>query len=172
MPLETHDIALSAEVDRLTDAMADHADAQADAPMGSDAAKQAAQAGQRANHLRDGVAWAAAEWEADSVTLATLTYGERTRAQDTADEKGWPLRACHVAAGTYDAPYLAHDPEAVTQDEYEATVLNVVDLHPAFVDWADQRIQELGGVGGETGKSYPTLVLERRSRRDSERENG
>lgn len=172
MPLSTETYDLDAERDRLTEEMAEYADQQADAPVGSDAARQAAQHGQRAERLRAGVAWAADTWDADSVTLAALTNGERHRVRDTAEESPYKHGDCYVAAGTYDAPYLEHDPENVNQSDFEDTVKRVVDAHPAFVDWAESRISDLSRVGADTGKSYRDLVLETRARATAETTNG
>lgn len=172
MPLDTREYDLDAAVERLTEDMEAAAERQAEAPVGSDAAEQAAQRGQRAERLRSGVRWAVEAWDAESVALAALTNGERRRVLDTVDDTGWNMADCYVAAGTYEAPYLEHDPEAVVQEDYEDTVLNVVDLHPAFVDWAESRVRDLGRMGDEEGKSYRALVLEKRLQGSSQTENG
>lgn len=182
MPLTTETVDLQAEYDRLTEEMERFADRQASEPVGSEAAAQASQHGQRMERLRSGVAWAMQAHDdpdvpfwteaVEVVTLSALTNGERHRVRDTADETGAKLSDCYVAAGTYDAPYLAHDPEAIAEEAFRETVQHVVDAHPAFVDWAESRISDISRVGGDTGKSYRTLVLEKRSQRASPTENG
>lgn len=172
MPLETRQFDLEAEVADLTDEMEEHAETQAEVPIGSDAAQQAATMGQKAERLRAGVGWAMDEWGVESLTFSALTNGERHRVRDTVDDTGWNEQDVYVAAGTYDAPYLEHDPEGVKQSEFEDTALAVTDLHPAFVDWAESKITSLGRMDGDTGKSYQALVLERRIQASSQSESG
>ena len=50
--------------------------------------------------------------------------------------------------------------------------MNVADLHPAFVDWAESEITDLGRMDGDTGKSFRALVLEKRTQALSEATNG
>lgn len=172
MPLNTQTYDLEAERDKLGDEMEEYAEQQADAPVGSDGAAQAAQNGQRAERLRSGIAWALAEWDVDQITLAALTNGERRRVLDTVDATGWNTVDCYVAAGTFDTPYLAHDPNSVTQGDFEDTCQAVSDLHPAFVDWAESQIQQLSRMEGDEGKSYRELVLEKRLQADSGESDG
>jgi len=172
MPLTKREINLAAEAESLAEEMEGYAQTQAEAPVGSGAAQQAATLGQQAERLRNGVLWLASEFDADSITLAALTAGERNRVRDTVDDTGWKLSDCYVAAGTHDAPYLNHDPKAVKQDEFEATCKAVVDLSPAFVDWAESKISDISRAGVDTGKSYQTLVLEKRLQQTSQTENG
>lgn len=173
MPLDTKTYDLSDEQDRLREEREEYAQEQAEAPIGSDAAQQAAQLGQQADRFLSGIAWAIETWDVDSVTLSALTNGERRRVVDRVSEEGWATADCYVAHGTYDAPYLAHDPDAVREDDFDATFRNVTDLHPAYVDWAEQQISDLGGVGaGDSGKSYRELVLEKRTQVASQNESG
>lgn len=171
MPLTKTTINLADEYDRLTEEMTTFAQRQAEADSGTTAAQRAAQQGQRAERLRAGVAWArnypdsdveGSGWNVDNVVLCALTNGERHRVNDTAEETGWKRSDCYVAAGTVTAPYVEHDPDAITQADFEDTVLNVVDLHPSFVDWAEDRITDISRVGTE-GKSYLQLVTENAS---------
>lgn len=172
MPIKTNTYDLEAERDRLAGDMDEYAEMQAENPVGSGAAQQAARLGQQAQQYKSGIDWALAEWGVSAVTLSALSHGERTRVLDTVERNDWPHTDCYVAAGTYDAPYLEHDPEAVTQDAFEETALNVADLHPAFVDWVEARITDLSRVGDDTGKSYETLVLEKRIQAASRNESG
>lgn len=172
MPLDTKTFDLETEAEQLAEEMGEHAETQADAPVGSTAAKQAAQLGQTAQRYRAGLLWACEELSCEDVTLAALTNGERHRVNDTADETAFAQSDCYVAAGVYDAPFLRHDPDAVTEEAYRETVKQVTDLHPAFVDWLESKISELGRYGGEMGKSYRTLVLERRVQNASQETSG
>jgi hypothetical protein len=172
MPLKTREFNLSDEVDRLTEEMEEYAQTQAEAPFGSDAAQQAAGMGQRAERFRSGLNWAIEEWGVESITFSAHTSGERHRVRDVADEIGAELSDAYVAAGTYEAPYLEHDPEAIKPSEIRNTAKNVVDAHPAFVDWAESKISDLARVDGDTGKSYRALVLERRIQASSPSESG
>lgn len=99
----------------------------------------------------------------ESVTLAGLSPGDVNRAEDFADDNpDVRFRDAFVAIGTHDAPWLAHDPESVRDDDYEATVLNIVDDVPLpLVRWAEEYIGELSHLGGEMGNEYTKLLLEK-----------
>lgn len=172
MPLETQTYDLEAEAESLREKMAEHAQTQAEAPVGSTAAQQAAQLGQTTERHLSGVEWARDELAADELTLSTLTNGERRRVTDTAEETVLSRADCYVAAGTYDAPYLEHDPDAITEEDFRETVKEVADLHPAFVDWLESEISNLGSYGADMGKSYRTLVLEQRIQNASQETSG
>lgn len=163
MPLHTEEYDLAAEADRLTDIMERMAEQQAEYPYDSDAASQVADEGQRAERLRSGVRWALSEWDTDAVTLGALTNGERHRVRDVVNDTGWKSSDVFVAAGTIDAPYLEHDPNAITDEEFRETALAVVDLHPAFVDYLEDRIGSLSHMSDDEGKSYRELVREKRT---------
>lgn len=162
MTLNDNDYDLEAEYDRLTERMERMADKQAELPADSDAASQAAAEGQRAGRLRSGVSWAMSELDAESVRLGALTNGERHRVRDVVNDTGWKQSDVFIAAGTIEAPYLRHDADAITDDEFRETVLEVADLHPAFCDWLEEKISDLSRVGDE-GKSYRELVAEKRT---------
>jgi len=181
MPLDTTTIDLNQEYQRLTDEMEAHAEEQAQYERGSDGARVAAAQGQRVERLRAGVAWAlgypnAAEsdgagWKTDTVTLGSLTNGDRHLVDDVSDEPGYKRADAYVAIGTVDAPYLEHDADETLVDEFKSTVRNIPDLHPSFVDWAEDRITELSRVG-ETGNSYLELVQAKRTSATSADESG
>jgi hypothetical protein len=180
MPLRTDTIDLDAEADRLRDRREQFADQQVEFPMGSAGARQAAQEGQQADRLLRGIEWARTEWAVESITLAALTNGERHLVQmltDTDTDAADAMRQnAYIATGTHDAPYLAHDPDNLTdpdeRDAIKQTVNNVANLHPAFADWAERKISNLDRVDGDTGKSYRELVLEKRTQRHSTEDNG
>lgn len=190
MPLRTDTIELDAELDRLREEKDAKAAEQIDFPAGSDGAQQAAQEGQQADRFLSGVAWAmqahdddsAPFWtdEADAITFGALTNGERhlvsilvDGSKDTADAM---RQNVYVAIGTRDAPFVEHDPAALTDPEERAAIKetagHIANVHPAFADWAEQQIAELDRVGADTGKSYRELVQEKRRQETLPSENG
>jgi len=173
MPLEEREFDLADTADRLEAEMRDAARDQAEYPVGSDGAKQAAQEGQRYQQFRAGLLWArgwpddpdrdGSGWDADSITLASLKNGERTMISDLAERNpDLSQTDLYVAAGTVDAPYLKHDPHNTTPENVVETALALADTHPHFVDWAEHEISSLGGMGAE-GNAYRTLVQEMRT---------
>lgn len=172
MPLDTRTYDLAETIDELDDTRREKAEAQADYPPDSQAAQQLAAEGQQADRFHTGLCWLRDEFDVQSVTLSALTNGERRRVADTSAQTPYNRSDIYVAAGTHDAPWCEHDPDATTQDDFEETVRAITDLHPALVDWAEQEIGDLSHVDGETGKSYRALVLEARTRPDSTNESG
>jgi len=170
MPLRTNTIDLDEAKDRLREERDQAAERQADAEPKTGAAQQAAQEGQQADRFLSGLAWFTAEYpECDELIFGALTNGERHFIQDIADGAAsvGVYTNAYVAVATRKAPYLEHDPSEVpgNQAAVEQTVRAVADLHPAFVDWAEDRIGGVGRYdGGEMGKSYSNLVLEKRTR--------
>lgn len=164
MPLDTETITLSDAHDDLLDAEEQCAERQAAEPIDSDGAVAYAQLGNRAHRFRAGVEWAIAEWgEQTELVLSANTAGERNAAAHLADEHdGWEASDCHVVVGSYEAPYVEHDPDNLDLDELRETLHNVLDLHPNFVDWVEHRIRQLGQLDGETGNSYAELVAAKR----------
>lgn len=181
MPLTTTTIDLEDEYHRLSDEMERYAEEQAKYDRGTDGAQVAAAQGQRAERLRSGVAWAmdypghpdvdGSGWDVQTLTVGALTNGDRHLVNDVADEVGYKRADAYVAAGTVDAPFLQHDADDRTVDEFKATVQAVPDLHPSFVDWLEDRITDISQVG-EEGKSYLELVQEKRSQATSPDESG
>lgn len=176
MALRTERFAFDAEIERLTAEMEQHAEQQAEYPIGSDGAQQAAQQGQQSERFRTGLQWAAEEWDATAVELAALTAGERNLVRDLAEQitaSGGQVNAW-IAVGTHDAPYLQHDPATVPDNPaaIKDTIAQIPALHPAFVDWAEARISDLSRMDGDTGKSYQELVLEKRASTSSTGEHG
>jgi len=173
MPLEEREYDLDETTARLETRMREAAREQAEYPVGSDGAKQAAQEGQRYQQYRAGLLWArgwpddpdreGAGWDTDSVTLASLKNGERKMISDLAERNPDLSRTdLYVAAGTVAAPYLQHDPHNTTPENVVETALALADTHPHFVDWAEHEISSLGGMGAE-GNAYRTLVQEMRT---------
>lgn len=173
MPLRTRTFDLDTVASDLASQEDECIDEQAQAPPGSDAAVMYAQLGKQTRGLRIGVEWARTAHEEDdfsvwsdpleSVTLAEITVGERDAASDLLDEyDGFKRKNAHVAVGVRGVPFIAHDPDSITLTDLRDTYLNIADLHPGFVDWMKLRIDRLGELDGDTGKSYDRLVAERR----------
>lgn len=172
MPLATETIDIDDEIERLDDERQSKAQEQAEYPPSSNAAQQLAAEGQQADRYRKGLLWLRDNYDVSEITLSALTNGERRRVSNTDDANPYSRADIYVSAGSYDAPWVEHDPESVSQDDFEETIRNVLDLDPALVDWMNQRIGSIDTVGGETGKSYATLVLENRIRAASPTNNG
>ena len=172
MPLDTQTYDLESTIQDLEAEREDLADRMADADPESPAAQQLIEEGQQVDRYLSGLEWYRAEFDADELTLGALTNGERHRVQDVAGDTAGARQNAYVAMGTVDGAYLEHDPEAVTNGDLSETTMRVADLHPAFVDWAEQEITELGRMDGDTGKSFRALVLERRIQATSEATNG
>ena len=182
MSLHTDTYDLAAEYDRLDEQVAKYAAEYAEAEPGSNAQALAARQGKEAERHRAGLAWAlgypddperdGAGW-GDDVTVAfgALTNGERHLMGDTIDDTGWKDQDAYVAIATADAPYLAHDPDAIDPDDYRDTIMNVVDLHPEFVAWAEARAEDVSR-GGDTGKSFLESAMEAAGSTTSPETNG
>jgi len=171
--LDTETITLADERARLRDRMNDLADRQvewADTANDADEPEQTRrQARQRVqeltqqgNELNNQVRileLIGQEWGIESVTLKGLSAGDVNRVEDTTDtHDAVRERDAWVALGTVDAPYVHHDPDAVTQDDYETTVQTVVDLPLAYVRWAEGKISELSHLSEAEGNGYIELV--------------
>jgi len=76
-----------------------------------------------------------------------------------------------IAIAAVEAPFCEHDPEAVDPDEYRDTIMNVVDLHPEFVAWAEARADAVSR-GGDTGKSFLESAMEAAASTTSPETNG
>jgi len=173
MPLQTETINLSDERDRLREEMEEVAEEQADWGFDTDQGQRLLQRGNELQTFISILEHVGEEWDVDSVTLAGLSPGEVNRVSDFADaHEGVQERDPWVAVGTHDAPYVDHDPTAITEDGFEQTVMNIVDDVPlAYVRWAEARINELSHLGDGLGNGYLDLVLEKR-REQSGGENG
>lgn len=161
--MEPREIDLSEEVESLNEEMQEWAEKQADAPFASEASRRIEYEGSTVERYRNGVAWAVSEF--DTVTLRPLTDGQRRAVRDLNDQTGFDRDQCVIAVGTTQAPYVEHDPDALSpnSDELKATLGNIADLHPGYVDWATDRIQDLGSMGDELGNSYQDMLLATRT---------
>lgn len=174
MPLDTQTYDLDAEIDRMEQEREETAERLADIDGDSPATQDLAEQGQDLTRHLSGLQWLRAEFDADSITLGAITNGERNRIREvvsSASGAGVQQNA-YVAQGTLEAPYLQHDPEETTIGAFEDTVAAVADLHPAFVDWAESEITDLGRMDGEMGNSFRDLVAEKRTQATATPDNG
>jgi hypothetical protein len=168
MPLDTQSIEFAAERERLHEQMLELAEEQAELDDTTQRANDLLQLGNELNNQRNILDHLSEEWDVDGVSLAGLTAGEVNRVEDTVDgNPGVRERDAWVAIGTREAPYLEHDPDAITQAEFEETVANVVELPLPYVRWAEGRISELSHLAEESGNGYLDLV---RAKRDDQTE--
>lgn len=168
MPIKRIDIDFGDEVDRLTDEMERLAEEHADLPFDSEAAAQLSFQGQQRERYRTGIQWAREEWAADSITIGALTDGERRIVADLVDDSPFDREQCKVAVATVDAPFVAHDPDAIAPAEARETAANVADLEARFVDWLEHRVSDVVELDDDLGNSYARLVAAKRAARSTE----
>ena len=70
-----------------------------------------------------------------------------------------------------DAPYLAHDPDALEDAAFKETVRNVLDLKPSFVAWVEARADEIT-TAGDSGNSFMSYAQEAATSTTSDEESG
>jgi len=157
--MQEREINLENEVEALTEEMQEWAEKQADTEFGSTQYRRIEYEGETVGRYRNGVQWAADEF--GSVTLRPITDGLRRAIRDVSNDTAFDRDQCLVAIGTLEAPYVAHDPEGLSpnDDDLQDTLANIADLHPAYVDWASERISDLGAMGDELGNSYQDMLL-------------
>lgn len=175
MPLDTRRVDVNEEIESLKEERDGVAEKVADADPESNATQQLVQQGQRLDRYISGLAWYAREYEDSELVLGALTNGERHRVRDTADRIGETDAArqnAYVAHGVTEAAFLKHDADAVIQEAFEESIRAVADMHPAFVDWLEKEITDLGRLGSDTGKSFSELVLAKQTQRVSPENNG
>lgn len=174
MPLDTHEYDISAEISEMEQEREETAEQLAGIDDDSPATQELAETGQRLDRFISGLSWFQSEFDADSVTLGALTNGERNRIQTVVQEASGAgvQQNAYVAQGTVEAPYVEHDPDATTMGQFKDTVAAVADLHPAFVDWAESEITDLGRMDGEMGNSFRDLVAEKRNQATATQDSG
>lgn len=160
MALRTKEIDLEAERGRIEEQMVELAEQQVQVRDDPGQAEALLEQGKLLQQRRDVLARVQEMWGVDSVTLAELSEGERTRVKHFVDDhEGITERVPFVAVGTHDAPYLEHDPEGITAEDFEATVQTLVDDVPIpFIDWAEAKIGDMSGLDESKGNSYFELV--------------
>jgi len=175
MPLETRVYDLETTIQDLESEREETAATVAMSDPDSNAVQQLDEKGQRLDRYLSGLWWYRDEYDAESITLGALTNGERHRVRDKADQIGQTPAArqnVYVALGTIDAAYVEHDSDAINESDFEETIQTVADLHPAFVDWVENEITNLGRMDGDTGKSFSELVLAKQLQANSQETNG
>lgn len=99
----------------------------------------------------------APQWDedVDEITLGGLTAGEVASMEDgLGGGGGGAVRINQVAKATIDAPYID---DSMDGDERVATVAQ---LPNSYVKWAQARVDELTGVGGNEETNYRELYEE------------
>lgn len=169
MPLNTREVDLSAELDRLEDERKEIADQAAEISPDNPAFDGLVGEGQSLDtHIR-GLSWALDEWDADTVTLSGLTGGEFGKVEDELadaaakrDRRGGQpgaRRVYLVAFGTVDAPFVDDE---MSDDE---RIASAAGLPVAFLKWAESQVNELSTVGNGSGSSsFTQLLAEKRSK--------
>lgn len=148
MPLQTDEVVFDEAIAALESDIDDLADRVSEMDPSSDQARALEDRANRLDTHRRGLEWARSEWDVESVTLGGLNAGEYGRLQDDLpnDAGDGASRIFFVAYGTVSAPYVA--------DDREQTVANVSQLPPAFVKWAEAKINDLTHVGGDEGNRF------------------
>ncbi len=166
MPLDTSEIVLAEEAERLESESDELGDQVAALDPDNPAIESLLSRGQTLDTYLSGVEWAREEWKVDSITLSGLTGGEFGKVEDRLSDVaasqqrrgGQPgaRRVYLVAFGTVDAPYIEAD---MSDDERVAAAAG---LPVAYLKWAESHINELSRVGGNGRSSFGQLVAEKR----------
>ncbi|MDF9748360.1 hypothetical protein [Natrinema salsiterrestre] len=167
MPLRTETYDLDEEVQRLEDKIAELDDVLEDIEDDNPVAQRFENERVGLETTLEGVRWArdeafeadyAPQWDedADTITLGGLTAGEFGSIEDDiADGSGQgAVRIYQVARGTVDAPYV----DDGMDDDQQIGAVSQLPL--AYTKWAQTRIDELTGVGGNGETSYSELYAE------------
>jgi len=169
MPLQTKEIDLASEIDRLEQRRRDLAEQAASLADDNPKRGELVQEGNEIDTYLHGLNWALEEWETDTVTFSGLTGGEFGRVEDSvvssAAERGEQLgggatRVYLVASGTVDAPYL--DDEMTEEQRIGA----VSQLPITYLKWAEYRIDELTTMGNGVETSFNALLAETQTESD------
>jgi hypothetical protein len=171
MPLDTETIVLVEERDRILEAREELAAKVAGIEAGNPAHDGLVAEGKRLDNRLQGVEWAIAEWDVDTVTLAAPTGGEWGRMEDRLAEArdGADItpgqgasRVYTVAQGTVEAPYVAD------AETFEATLSATAQLPVPYLKWAQAKINDLMSVGNGERRSFDALVAAKRRETSTE----
>lgn len=166
MPLRTETYDFDEEIDRIEDEIDDLEEVIEAIDEGNPQAPAVMERYQSLQTHLQGVRWARDEafeadyadaWDedVDAVTLGGLTGGEFGKIQDDAQGSGsGAARIYQVEAGTVDAPYLD---DGMDDDERIATVSGLP-IH--YLMWAEARIDDLTGLGGNGQLNYDELLAQ------------
>lgn len=168
MPLRTETYNFDEEERRLEDRLEELDDVLEEIDDDHSAAESFANERTGLQDALEGVRWARDEaheadyapmWDeaVDGVTLGGLTAGEAAALEDDIGENGGgtgAIRIYQVAKGTVEAPYVD---DSMDDDQRVGTVSQ---LPNSYVRWAQARIDDLTGVGGNGETSYSDLLEE------------
>lgn len=168
MPLRTETYDLNDEVQRLADRIDELDAVLEDVDDGNPAAEPLQNERVGLETALEGVRWArddafdadyAPQWDeaTGEITLGGLTAGEFGSLEDDIGTGGGgsgAARIYQVAKGTVDAPYVDG---SMDDDEQIGAVSQ---LPVSYTKWAEARIDELTGVGGNEETSYRELYRE------------
>jgi len=169
---ETKEIVLDTERDRIVDEYREIAEQMTGLDPSTDLYQTLKSRGERLDTQRRAVEWAmesdpneGSGWGAETITFKALTLGDKARIADALGGRGSKPGSrpnWQIALGTYDAPYLEHDPESIEDPELQQTVANVGNIDAlAFGDWAEAKIGELSAVGNRNSEqSFARLLTE------------
>ena len=163
MPLDTSTYDIEDTIAELRERQDELADTIANSDDVTPLVEDAQQEGQQIDRYIAGLEWLRDEFDAETLTLGALTNGERHRVQETAGASNAARQNAYVAMGTVDGPYIEHG-GSINQGDFEASTANVADLHPGYVDWAEQEITEMSRLGGSEGNGFRDLVRAKQNR--------
>ncbi|ELZ05379.1 hypothetical protein [Natrialba aegyptia] len=168
MPLRTETYDLDDEEERIEDELGELAEVLESIENDNPAALGLLERQERLQTQLQGIRWARDEafeadyapaWDEDvaEITLAGLTGGEFGAMQDDLESDGagsGAARVYQVERGTEDAPYID---DSMGEDQRISTVAN---LPVHYLIWAEARIGELTGMGGNAEINYGDLLEE------------
>jgi hypothetical protein len=170
---ETREVVLEDERERLIERYEELFERMADLDSSTDLYKTLRARGNRLDTHRRGVEWAIEQWDVETITFKALTLGDDARIADEFDGRGskpGAERVYEIALGTYDAPYLEHDPENIVESELDKTVANVGDIDAIAVGrWAQSQIDDLSAAGNwNDERSFARLLTEKQATQTGE----
>lgn len=152
MPLSTETYGLAEEADRLRETIEALGDEASKYDTETPHFEQAEAEAARLNMHRQGIEWALADWDADTVELGALTAGEYGQMERyvTDDTTQQARRNVFVAVATVEAPYVG--------EEIETTITTLADtVHPYFTRWAEDKANTLLRGSGNGNPFYESL---------------
>ncbi|SEQ30597.1 hypothetical protein [Natrinema salaciae] len=156
--LTTETYVIADSIEELTDRTDTLEEALEDLEQGTDDYNAIKARRDRVNYLKRGLRWQRDEegWGGDTeFELGAMTAGENAMMhREAPDDAGRDeMRLWFVAASTVDAPFGSKD------DTLKETFSELSDAHPAFVEWAEAKANNLG-VPGDSGNRSSTSSTE------------